>query len=92
MYRREQIYARADVELPRSTLAVWIGRCGVELTPLVNHLRECLLGQVVLHADETPVPTLSPGKKKTYRAYIWAYATTRTAPIQGVVYDFRPTR
>ena len=46
----------------------------------------------VLHADETPVSMLSPGNKRTHRAYVWAYATTRTAPIQGVVYDFRPSR
>ena len=92
LYRQEQIYARAGMELPRSTLADWVGRCGVELTPLVDCLRSCLLGHAVLHADETPVPMLSPGKKKTHRAYIWAYATTRTAPIQAVVYDFQPTR
>lgn len=92
LYRQEQIYARAGVELPRSTLADWVGRCGVELTPLVDRLRTCLLGHAVLHADETPVPMLSPGKKKTHRAYIWAYATTQAAPIQGVVYDFQPSR
>jgi len=92
LYRQEQIYARAGVELPRSTLADWVGRCGVELTPLVERLRACLLGHAVLHADETPVPMLSPGKKKTHRAYIWAYATTRTAQIQGVVYEFQPSR
>lgn len=34
---------------------------------------------------------LSPGKKKTHRAYIWAYATPHSAPIQAVVYDFQPT-
>jgi transposase len=92
LYRQEQIYARAGVELSRSTLADWVGRCGVELTPLVAHLRSRLLGQPVLHADETPVPMLSPGKKRTHRAYVWAYATTRYAPIQGVVYDFQPSR
>ena len=92
LYRQEQIYARAGVELPRSTLADWVGRCGVELTPLVERLQACLLGHAVLHADETPVPMLSPGKKETHRAYVWAYATTRTAPIQGVVYDFQPSR
>lgn len=92
LYRQEQIYARAGVELPRSTLADWVGRCGVELAPLVEHLRACLLGHAVLHADETPVPMLSPGKKKTHRAYIWAYATTRSAAIRGVVYDFQPSR
>ena len=92
LYRQEQIYARAGVELPRSTLADWVGRCGVELSPLVDRLRTCLLGHAVLHADETPVPMLSPGKKKTHRAYIWAYATPSSAPIQAVVYDFQPTR
>ncbi|MEZ5567849.1 MAG: IS66 family transposase [Halioglobus sp.] len=92
LYRQEQIYARAGVELPRSTLADWVGRCGVELTPLVDRLHTCLLGHAVLHADETPVPMLSPGKKKTHRAYIWAYATPSSAPIQAVVYDFQPTR
>ncbi|MEM6583926.1 MAG: IS66 family transposase, partial [Pseudomonadota bacterium] len=60
LYRQEQIYARAGVELSRSTLADWVGRCGVELTPLVDRLRSCLLGHAVLHADETPVPMLSP--------------------------------
>ena len=92
LYRQEQIYARAGVELPRSTLADWVGRCGVELTPLVEHLRSKLLEHAVLHADETPVPMLSPGKKRTHQAYIWAYATTRYAPVQGVIYDFQPSR
>jgi transposase len=92
LYRQEQIYARAGVELSRSTLADWVGRCGVELTPLVERLRACLLGHAVLHADETPVPMLSPGKKKTHRAYIWAYATPHAAPVQAVVYDFQPSR
>ena len=92
LYRQEKIYARAGVELPRSTLADWVGRCGLELAPLVGHLRNRLLEHPVLHADETPVPMLSPGKKRTHRAYVWAYATTRYAPIQGVVYDFQPSR
>lgn len=92
LYRQQQIYARAGVELPRSTLAAWVGRCGVELTPLVEQLRNTLLEQPVLHADETPVPMLSPGKKRTHRAYIWAYATTSDADTQAVIYDFRSGR
>ena len=92
LYRQQQIYARAGVELPRSTLTAWVGRCGVELRPLVEHLRSELLKQPVLHADETPVPMLSPGNKRTHRAYIWAYATTSNADTQAVVYDFQPGR
>ena len=27
-----------------------------------------------MHADETPVQMLKPGKGTTHRAYLWAYA------------------
>ena len=92
LYRQEQQFARGGVMIPRSTLADWVGRCGVELQPLVAALREQLLEHAVLHADETPVAMLAPGKKQTHKAYVWAYAATRYSPIQGVVYDFRPSR
>jgi hypothetical protein len=55
-------------------------------------LHEQLLKESVLHADETPVAMLSPGKKKTHRAYVWAYTSTEYSRVQGVVYHFVPGR
>ncbi len=92
LYRQTNIFARAGVEIPRSTLADWVGRCGVALQSLVDALRELLHQQAVLHADETPVAMLSPGKKKTHRAYVWAFTSTPFANINAVVYDFSATR
>ncbi|MFC6632369.1 IS66 family transposase [Microbulbifer taiwanensis] len=92
LYRQERIFARAGLAISRSTLAEWVGRCGVALQPLVDALREALLQHPVLHADETPVPMLAPGKKKAHRAYIWAYCSTSTAAVKAVVYDFAETR
>ncbi|WP_374961418.1 IS66 family transposase [Spongiibacter tropicus] len=92
LHRQAQQFARAGVSIPRSTLADWVGRCGVELQPLIDALRETLLKEAVLHADETPVAMLAPGKKQTHKAYVWAYASTRYSAIQGVVYDFQPGR
>lgn len=92
LYRQAQIFARAGVEIPRSTLAEWIGVCGVRLQPLIDALRETLLTEPILHADETPVPMLAPGKKKTHKAYLWAYATTPYAELKAVIYDFAPGR
>ena len=92
LYRQENIFARAGVPIARSTLADWVGRCGVALQPLVDALRVTLTAHPVLHADETPVQMLSPGKKKTHRAYVWAYASTNFSDIKGVVYDFAPSR
>ena len=77
LYRQEGIFARAGVAIPCSTLGAWVGMCGVQLQPLVDALRQELLGHRVLHADETPVAMLQPGHKKTHRAYLWAYAPGR---------------
>jgi len=75
LYRQEAIFGRAGLAIPRSTLAQWVGSCGVQLQPLVDAMRNELLQHRVLHADETPVSMLKPGNGKTHRAYLWAYAT-----------------
>lgn len=91
LYRQEGIFARSGVAIPRSTLAEWVGVCGVRLQPLVDALRTELLASPVLHADETPVALLDPGAGKTQRAYLFAYATATGAnPI--VVFDFCSSR
>jgi transposase len=92
LYRQEQIFARAGLAIPRSTLGAWVGTCGVQLQPLVDALHQEILQQSVLHADETPVQMLSPGKGKTHRAYLWAYTPTYYSELRAVVYDFADSR
>ncbi len=90
LYRQQAIYARAGIELPRSTLADWVGACGIALQPLADRLREKLREQVCLHADETPVDTLDPGNGKTQQSYLFAYRSTAGPPI--VVFDYADSR
>jgi transposase len=92
LYRQEGIFQRAGLGIPRSTLAQWVGACGVHLQPLVDALKEALLDRPVLHADETPVAMLTPGKGKTHRAYLWSYGSTQFDPLRAVVYDFTESR
>lgn len=92
LYRQENAFQRSGVLVPRSTMAHWVGRCGLELQPLVDALRDCLLKRDILHADETPVRTLDPGSGKTHRSYLWAYATGKFDPLKAVVYDFQDNR
>nr|ASU52569.1 ISPpu30 transposase Orf3 [Pseudomonas putida] len=92
LYRQEKIFGRAGLAIPRSTLAQWVGQTGLQLQPLVDALRETVLAHRVVHADETPVQMLAPGKKKTHRAYVWAYCTTPFSALKAVVYDFSPSR
>ena len=83
LYRQEGIFGRAGLAIARSTLAAWVGQCGVHLQPLVDALKAELLTRGVLHADETPVAMLKPGNGKTHRAYLWSYCTTVLRPDQG---------
>ena len=69
------------------------GTLGVALQPLVDRLAMMLLERSVLHADETPVAQLDPGRGKTKRAYLWAYRSNvlETGP-PIVVFDYQPSR
>ncbi len=93
LYRLEQMAARQEVILSCSTLAEWVGRLGVALQPLADRLARKLRAQAILHADETPVQQLDPGKGKTKRAYLWAY---RSNDLSGgppmVVFDYQGSR
>lgn len=92
LYRQESIFGRAGLAIPRSTLAQWVGTCGVRLQPLVDALKAEMLAHRVLHADETPVAMLKPGQGKTHRAYLWAYAPGTFEDMRAVVYDFCESR
>jgi transposase len=92
LHRQEGIFARAGHAIPRSTLAQWVGSCGVALQPLVEAMKNELLAQPVLHADETPVAMLDPGAGKTHRAYLWSYCTPGYVKQQAVVFDFAEGR
>lgn len=73
LYRQSEIYARDGVELERSTLADWVGQCSALMTPLVNALSEYVLAAHKLHADDTPVPVLYPGRGTTKQGRLWTY-------------------
>ena len=73
LYRQSQIYAREGIDLDRSTMADWVGRCTALLEPLADEIgRMVRLGET-LFADDTPVKMQAPGRKKTRTARVWTY-------------------
>jgi len=73
LYRQSQIYAREGLELDRSTLADWVGGASELLEPLVGALGRYVLAAQKLHADDTPVPVLCPGRGSTKQGRLWTY-------------------
>jgi transposase len=78
LYRQSQIYARAGLELERSTLADWVGGSHALFEPLVEALGRYVRSGTHLHADDTPYPVLAPGTGKTKTARIWTYTRDET--------------
>lgn len=71
LHRQSVIYARDGVDLDRSTLCDWVGRMAVHLEPLTEAIAAHVREGETLHADETPVPVLDPGRGKTKTGRLW---------------------
>ena len=93
LYRQSEIYAREGVELERSTLADWVGATSELLRPLHEALRRHVMDARKVHADDTPVPVLTPGQGKTKQGRLWTYvrddrgAGDRTSPAVWFAYS-----
>jgi transposase len=96
LYRQSAIYARHGVELSRSTLADWVAGSGQLLRPLVQALHRYVMAGEKVHADDTPVPVLAPGRGKTRTGRLWTYVRDdRPAGIAGpaaVWFGYSPDR
>lgn len=73
LYRQSEMYGRQGVELSRSLLSGWVDACCRLLSPLEEALQDYVLTDGKLHADDTPVPVLLPGNKKTKTGRLWTY-------------------
>ena len=73
LYRQSQIYAREGIDLDRSTLADWVGQSSALLSPLVEAINRHVLSGDKVHADDTPVPVLCPGRGTTRQGRLWTY-------------------
>jgi transposase len=73
LYRQAEIYAREGVDLERSTMAEWVGGCTQLIEPLTAALARYVFAAEKLHADDTPVPVLDPGRGKTKTGRLWTY-------------------
>jgi transposase len=73
LYRQAEIFAREGLELDRPLLAQWVGNVSALLIPLTDALRTHVLAADVVHADDTPLPVLAPGRGKTKTGRLWTY-------------------
>jgi transposase len=73
LYRQSGIYARDGVEIERSTMVGWVDQGDALLDPLAAALGRYTLASGKVHADDTPVPVLDPGRGRTKTGRLWVY-------------------
>ena len=96
LYRQAEIYARNGVDLDRSTLADWVGQTAALVRPLVEAVGAHVMAAERVHADDTTVPVLEPGRGRTKTGRLWCY-TRDDRPFAGqappaVLYRYSPDR
>ena len=96
LYRQTEIYARDGLDLPRGLLAGWVGRSAALAEPMAEFIGRHALAGPRVHADDTPMPMLAPGRGRTQTARVWAYLRD-DRPFGGrdppaVLYEFTPDR
>jgi transposase len=101
LYRQEAMFKQYGIELSRKTMADWMMKSQLALQILYERLREMLLQQSVIQADETTLKVI--GEDKT-TCYMWLYCCGTDSPNNNspdagsspmpniVLYDYQNSR
>ncbi|WP_297822441.1 IS66 family transposase [uncultured Paraglaciecola sp.] len=94
LYRQESLFKQYGIELSRKTMADWMIKSQLALQILYERLREILLQQSVIQADETTLKVI--GEAKT-TSYMWLYCSGTDSPNDSstpniVLYDYQNSR
>lgn len=94
LYRQEMSFINDGFLLSRQNMANWLIRASSDwLEPLYEQMRESLLKEEILHADETMVQVLKePGRSPRRESFMWLYRTGRYTEMPAVLYEYQETR
>lgn len=96
LYRQAQMFARHGVEIDRSTLANWVGGACWWLESLHERLAAHVFASAEIFADDTPIPVLDPGRRRTKTGRLWVYAREQRGwdgpDPPAAVYFYSPDR
>lgn len=94
LYRQEQMWKRMGINLKRGTMANWVMLVADTYFRLFwQRMKEELLTQPVIHADETVLQVLKEeNRSATADSRMWVYASSKRADKQIRCFDYRDSR
>jgi len=72
LHRLEQIFAREQIDLSRTTLCEWVAAVATALAPIGEQLRREIVGTSYLQTDDTSVTVLDE-RGGSYKGRLWTY-------------------
>lgn len=92
LYRQERHYTRLGIDLSRGVLSNWMLKGSEWLELICGRMKQKLIEQEILHADETTLQVLKePGRAAESQSYMWLYRTGSQGP-PIVFYEYQQTR
>lgn len=79
LYRLSGMLAREGVEIERAVMADWMGHVAWWIDPIVELIASHIMGAGVIHADDTPIKVLAPGRGSTVTGRLWNYVVDQRA-------------
>lgn len=94
LYRQESMFRELGIELSRKSMSQWMIRCSELLEPITQALRQHLLKQRVINADETTLNVINEEKST---CYMWVYCAGKDKLSNSVLpnivlYDYQNNR
>jgi transposase len=92
LFRQELILKRSGVDIPRTTLSLWVIKCAQLMLPLMKLMHDRILTYDIAYADETTVQVIKESKKGIHsKKYMWLFAG---GPQEQFVYyyQYHPSR
>jgi hypothetical protein len=92
LFRQELILKRIGVDIPRTTLSLWVIKCAQLMLPLMKLMHDRILTYDIAYADETTVQVIKESKKGIHsKKYMWLFAG---GPQEQFVYyyQYHPSR
>lgn len=84
--RQLEMFKNLGIDWPKSTINSWVTRIINMLDPLFAELEKQVIRSPYLNIDETSIPILIKGERKTKKGYIWGFVSPGTR-LMSFKYD-----
>lgn len=93
LYRQEKDFGYKGINISRATMANWVIKTHERyLSLLLSGMKEELLNQSIIQADETVVEVTKDGRPAGSESRMWVYRTGKFSDKTIILYDYQKTR